>query len=286
MTLDRLDLADIDAPRILARQIHKQFGRIDAAVPVIDIARSLDIQDVKLGVFDGFEGMLLTNVARSTGAILANTAKGERRARFTVAHELGHFLLERHVLSDAWGFRCKSNDMRETREMRREFRQEAEANHFAIELLAPRYLVSDLLAKDLDLRNAQRVTDLLDISLEASVRRMLDLRPEPLAAVWSYGGRIRYFVKTPAFPFLTREAKAPLPPLSASARAVSNGKQGFTELQETHSIVWTSQPDLDLYEQTRVSNTGHAITLLWADLPDDENDTDGSRPELGMPAFR
>jgi hypothetical protein len=122
LTPDRLDLADIDAPRILARQIHKQFGRIGTAVPVIDIARSLGILDVKLGVFDGFEGMLLTNVARSTGAILANTAKGERRARFTVAHELGHFLFERHVLSDAWGFRCKSNDMREIREMRRAFR--------------------------------------------------------------------------------------------------------------------------------------------------------------------
>ena len=83
--------------------------------------------------------MLLTNRARSFGSILVNMSHGPRRARFSIAHELGHFLLERHVLSQDDGFRCTSQDMREARDDTRHHKQEAEANHFAAALLAPAY---------------------------------------------------------------------------------------------------------------------------------------------------
>ena len=66
----------------LARTLHELMGPADAAVPVIEIARALDILDVRLDHFDGFEGMLLTDRVRSVGYILANTSKGHRRARF------------------------------------------------------------------------------------------------------------------------------------------------------------------------------------------------------------
>ncbi|MFZ3585089.1 ImmA/IrrE family metallo-endopeptidase [Loktanella sp. DJP18] len=230
--------------------------------------------------------MLLTDAVRSTGAILANTAKGSRRARFTVAHELGHFLMERHVLSNPSGFRCIADDMRETQEGRRDLRQETQANQFAIGLLAPGYLVNPLLSPDPDLRDAQRLSALLDISLEACVRHLLEIRPEPLAAVWSYKGRIRYFGKSSAFPFVTCKAKLLLPQTSAACRAVSNGTPGYTEVQATHATAWTSQPDLDLYEQTRVSKTGHAVTLFWADTINEDDSTDDGHPELDMPKFR
>ena len=137
MKLDRIELTDIHTPMALARAVHHQLGDTATPVPVVEIARALDILEVTTGRFDGFEGMLLTNRVRSKGAILANTRHGHRRARFTIAHELGHFLMERHVLTDITGFRCRSVDMRETRESRQEFKQEVQANQFAIELLAP-----------------------------------------------------------------------------------------------------------------------------------------------------
>ena len=137
MKLDRIELTDIHTPMALARAVHHQLGDTATPVPVVEIARALDIPEVTTGRFDGFEGMLLTNRVRSKGAILANTRHGHRRARFTIAHELGHFLMERHVLTDITGFRCRSVDMRETRESRQEFKQEVQANQFAIELLAP-----------------------------------------------------------------------------------------------------------------------------------------------------
>lgn len=124
MNLDRIDLADIHVPHRLALALHDQLGRIAPPVPVIEIAQALDIAEIRGDVFDGFEGMLLTDRARSRGAILANKRHGLGRTRFTVAHELGHFLLERHVLSDEHGFTCSSRDLRETREGRRHLRQE------------------------------------------------------------------------------------------------------------------------------------------------------------------
>lgn len=287
MQLDRFDLADIHHPSALARKLHRQIGPLTAAVPVDEIAYALDIVDVRMDRFDGFEGMLLTDRVRSAGSILANTSKGDRRARFTVAHELGHFLMERHQLSEATGFRCAASDMRETREGRQELRQESQANRFAIELLAPASLVTPLLSTAPDLHDAQRLRDRLDISLEACVRRMIELRDETLAAVWSYEGRVRYFVKGGRFPFVTCKRREPIAKTSAAIRAIGKGKAGFTEFCEAHPLAWTGRSDLELHEQTRVAASGHAVTLLWADMPDeDDDDDDGGLAELGMPGFR
>ena len=122
MQLDRFELADIHHPSALARKLHGLLGPLTSAVPILDIARALDIADVRLDRFDGFEGMLL-------------------------------------------------------------------------ELLAPAYLMASGLSEEPDLRDAQRLRDHLDVSLEACLRRMIECRSEALAAVWSHEGRVRYFVR-------------------------------------------------------------------------------------------
>ena len=287
MQLDRIELADINEPVRLAKAVHRQLYAVQSPVPVVEIAQALDIEDVAFGSFDGFEGMLLTDRVRSKGGILANNSKGVHRARFTVAHELGHFLMERHELSGDTGFTCQAKDLRETRQGRLHQKQETQANRFAIELLAPAGLVENTFSSDPDLKDAQKLRDQLDISLEACVRRLVELRPEPLAAIWSFEGRIRYVVRGTRFPFVTGKPKEQIPKTTQAARAIANGSRGFTEFADTHALSWTSYPDLQLYEQTRVTSNGHAVTLLWADLPDDdEADEAGGRNELTEPRFR
>jgi hypothetical protein len=146
--------------------------------------------------------------------------------------------------------------------------------------------VTPLLKKDPDLRDAQRLRDDLDISLEACIRLMVDSRNEPLAAVWSRHGEVRYCIKSKTFPFITLTSGNTLPQTSAAVRTISNGTLGITEFCETHSAAWTSTADLELYEQTRLGNDGHAVTMLWADIPDEEDNEVGSPDELGMPGFR
>ncbi len=288
MHLSRIDLADLHVPTAIARSIFAQLETIDAPVPVGQIARALDIADIKAQVFDGFEGMLITDTVRSTGSILANTRYGDQRARFTIAHELGHFLMERHKLSGDRGFTCKAQDMRETGADKRQFRQESEANAFAINLLAPFKLFDPLLSQDPDLKDAQRLRDHLNVSLEATIRRMIDRREECLAAVWSRNGQVRYSVKSSRFPWITCKRGERLPQLSLAGKIVANGTKGFSSVTETNPLAWLSRSDVELFEQTRVANNGHAVTLLLADLADadDDEDDSGSLKELNMPGFR
>lgn len=169
MQLDRIDLAVIHHPAVLARTVCKLRGKREGAVPVVDIAKALDISEGRLDRFVRFEGMLLTGTVRSTVCILANTVKNKRRARFTVAHELGHCPMERHPLSAATGFTWSAQDMRETRKERQNLGQQTQANQFAIELLAPDYLMEAFYSDAPDLSDAQHLMNCLDVSQKACV---------------------------------------------------------------------------------------------------------------------
>ena len=87
------------------------------------------------------------------------------------------------------------------------------------------------------------------------------------------------------FPWITLKKGDRLPKPSAASRAISNAKRGYTEFVETGSDLWANASDLEIFEQTRVGANGHAVTLLWAKLPD-HNIDEGGLQELGLPQFR
>jgi len=80
-------------------------------VPIEELARQLDIQKIDELKTEGFEGGLLTDVERSTGIILVNGAARDGRRRFTIGHELGHFLIISHKPIEAGKFLCSRADM-------------------------------------------------------------------------------------------------------------------------------------------------------------------------------
>src|SRR5690606_11912345 len=84
LKLDRVDLADIHAPATLARVLHGLIGQIDGPIPVAEIARALDIVEVREGALDGCEGVLITDRQRSRGSILVNNKRGAQAARFSI----------------------------------------------------------------------------------------------------------------------------------------------------------------------------------------------------------
>lgn len=104
MRLTRVDLTDLATPQEIASALHAQIGDRTGAVHVIEIARALDIVEIRCHSCEGFEGMLLTDRVRSYGAIIANTSRGAPRTRYTIAHELGHFLMDWHEGGDPDGF--------------------------------------------------------------------------------------------------------------------------------------------------------------------------------------
>ncbi len=254
------------------RALHGQIGRLDGAVPVEEIAKGLGIAKVRQAELDGCEGVLLTDPRRSIGKILVNSRRGRRAARFGIGHELGHFLMERHVLGLAGLRTCSRLDMRAVRTARRYDKQEVEANEFAIGLLAPSYLVAPTLAEQPDLEAVLSLRDRLDLSLEACMRCLVERHDEPLAAVWTKGGIIQHLVRNDRFPWIAPERGDRVSALTRTQEALARGAPGMTRMAETPPGAWTGADIPELFEQVRIGKGGYSLTLLWATLADANED--------------
>ncbi len=120
-----------------------------------------------------FEGMLRP-VPQSNGqwGIIYNDAiKSRGRINFTLAHELGHYLLHRAALAD--GIQCSRHDMMG---WNTEYGQrEAEANQFASYLLMPRNLFeAQMNGETLSLHLMQHVADHFDVSITAAILKWIE----------------------------------------------------------------------------------------------------------------
>ena len=272
--LDRVDLADLHDPKQLARALHKQLGTLDGPVPIADIAVALGIGDVRTVPLDGCEGILLTDRPRSRGTILVNNGRGPQAARFGIGHELGHFLLERHELGLDGKFVCNLDDLRQTRTARQYKKQEVEANEFAIAVLAPHYRTAPFLDQQPEIVAVQAMAKALDLSLEATMRCFVDQHDEPLAAIWMTNGNIRYMVPGTRFPWITRDYRQKVSALSRTHAAFAKGGQAVSTMAEVPAAAWTPDDIPELFEQVRIGREGHSLALLWATLPDGDEDDD------------
>lgn len=263
LDLDRVAVEDAGAtPVRLAAAIIKQLPNLTGAVPVYDIARALDIEEIREHPLSSIEGCLVTDKHKSYGAILVNAASNARRRRYTVGHELGHFLNERHVANADDGFHCTKADMVNPARAGQRLRQEREANIFAIELLTPPQLIQPRLSRAADLEHALAIADSLHVSKEAAARRYVSLHGENLAVVFSVNGRIRYVEKGGAFPRTRIWTDDTLPLLAQRSGNCSE----ITSLDEVNAAIWLSRADgVGLFAQTLYQAEGYAMTLLVAE---------------------
>lgn len=258
--LDRIEIESAGSdPVRLAGAIHRQMPDHEGAVPVHEIAYALDIEDIREQPLSSIEACLITDPDKSYGAILVNASSNRRRRRYSIAHELGHFLNERHEPTEPEGFRCTTGDMAYPTRSGRHLRQEREANSFAIELLAPAHLLRDRLSLPADLKHVLAIANELDISREAAARRYVALHGERLAVVFSAGDRVRYVEKGNGFPSTTIWATDSLPPLPPCPP----DRTDLSTLEEVNASVWLSRPHrVGLFLQTLYQAEGYAMTLL------------------------
>lgn len=137
----------------MVQDLLSTHGIQHAPVPIERIARELGIT-IKLDeVDDELSGFLFRDKDTGTTIIGANKSHPPNRLRFTIAHELGHFLLHEgeriHMDEKSVSYTV---DFRDGRSGRGEDDKEKEANFFAAELLMPSTLLrQDLAGKRLDL---------------------------------------------------------------------------------------------------------------------------------------
>ena len=265
LALDRMVIEEAGPdPERLAAAIHDHLRHKSGEVPVAAIAAALDIVEIKEARLKSLEGALIAPADRNVGAILVNSKSSPPRRRFTLAHELRHFLNPCHRSEDPSGsFACSRAELatpwrKPSPAASRRLVQEAEANRFAIELLAPPRLMHPYLRGVPDLAKALALSNEFGLSREAGARRYVELHDQPSALVFSAEGVVRYVERSPAFPFVSRQRGQRL---SALPSPVDD--TGLSVHEEGSSRDWLVRASCDaLVVQTLSQRRGYAITLL------------------------
>lgn len=142
-----LPLSDYKRIKKEASTLISKFKITQPPIPIIEIAKQLSLDVLEYNFGDSASGVLV--VENNIGTIGFNPSDSEVRQRFTIAHELGHYILHKKsenekLFVDKY-FLVKYRNSKNYSSA--EFKHEQEANTFAAELLMPEELVYAELAK-------------------------------------------------------------------------------------------------------------------------------------------
>lgn len=276
-----MELADCGSPEKLISVILKHHTSWVAPIPLEEFATSVNIVDIRELEADGFEGALLTDSAKQQGVILFKVGTQEGRRRFTIAHELGHFLIPTHIGNQ----QCTAADLRESRRDNAHRRREAEANRFAAGLLMPKpWFCRDMeRLGSADISHIETLKTQYGTSFEAAANRYCELSDEACAFIFSKDGVIRYVRPNTSFPRLTLGKGDKLPAQSASARSRLGALRKASEWSEVDGSVWLEtergQRAPNILEQTMYQSGGFQVSLL--SIPKEElRDDDDEEQEI------
>lgn len=291
MKVDLMALADVgSSPERLANAILLANPDLPIPVPIDALAEAVGIERIEMVETDGFEGVLVANPEKSRGEIAVRAGSSLARRRFTIAHEIGHFLIQSH---DA-RVQCASADLGVFKTSDAARAKEAEANRFAAAILMP----ATQLRRDIrvlgppELTHIVTLADRYQVSREAMARRYAQLIDHACAIVFSKDGRVRYVTRGDEFPFLAISPGSQLPLDSATAadRSLANGLSSWLEVDES---VWLSRPSgrgQMYYEQSLIQQNGFRMTMLMptedAEPEEDNDDEEEGLTRRWTPRFR
>ncbi|RKF32293.1 hypothetical protein BCY89_13935 [Sphingobacterium siyangense] len=151
------------------------FNENDLPVKIEDIVKEQQIDLVYYTFEDDISGVLVLNDDSTT--IGVNQGQHNVRRRFTIAHELGHFILHKDqgkMFMDKILFRKNSNQYSEKQEQ-----LEKEANNFAANILMPEKIVKKLFSESIkdfyDDLSIQKLAERFEVSASAMTYRLINL---------------------------------------------------------------------------------------------------------------
>ncbi|MCR9165979.1 MAG: ImmA/IrrE family metallo-endopeptidase [Nannocystaceae bacterium] len=201
-------------------------------------------------------------VRRGSNAVIVVDARleGQPRARWVVAHELGHFRL--HAGADQYEA-CTTADLSDYHSSGRE----PEANHFAAELLMPsQFFKPDCDRNRPDLNDVRELAAKYGTSLIATAIRLARFSPEPCAAVVSRNAKVMYSSRSETWRYYLPNGHN----LSGSSYAgdIFSGKDPQEHALNVEASAWTTNDwasEHDLREHSMpLGMTGLVLTMLWA----------------------
>ncbi|MEP2785057.1 MAG: ImmA/IrrE family metallo-endopeptidase [Pseudoruegeria sp.] len=195
--IDRMEIDDAGSdPKRLAQSIIGQLPPQTLKIPVREIAKAIDIYEIREERLSGLEGALIVPPDKSEGAILINDDRHETRKRYTIAHEIGHYVHPFHRGNSEEGFYCKAKDLaiEQAKPNDKRARMEQQANEFAAELLMPARAIADFMRQKggADISHILELARRHEVSREAAARRYIPRVDEAAAVVFSRNGVMRY----------------------------------------------------------------------------------------------
>lgn len=212
----------------------------------------------------GFDGALIRSKAGQKGIVAVKASIFEKsRKRFTIAHEIGHFIIPHHR---DLGNICED---RKIESFDSHLKQaEIEANEFAAELLLPSALLRKRFnLSEFSLPQISAVAADFGTSLTATTRSFLTLTDLPCAMVWSVTNSARWFVRSDSFRFFL--PLADLPANGSFAARIFRGESAPAELAPVRADAWLDRQDAEhvttlLEHSISLPNYSAVLTLLWA----------------------
>jgi Zn-dependent peptidase ImmA (M78 family) len=144
---------------------------------------------------NNYEGALLRMKGVPRGYIvLSRSVLENTRQRFTLAHEIGHYLLpDQQDLSQPCG-KAQIESWDETLT-----KPERDANQFAAEILMPRSVMLPYLRESPRFSHVEQIARACETSLTASAYRLAELSSFRVAIVWSRDRRVRWYKASDEF---------------------------------------------------------------------------------------
>lgn len=157
-----------------AERLARELGLSSVPIAVERIAQKLGLSIQEEDFGDEISGLLV--LREGTGTIGVNSGHALVRRRFTIAHEIGHFLL--HATEGQLFIDHKKSAvfLRDSNSSTGERRQEVEANAFAAALLMPRSSLNELLVSQevgvIDDESLASMAETLGVSVQALSLRL------------------------------------------------------------------------------------------------------------------
>lgn len=295
MQIDRMDLDSCRTPEAIITEILRQVPNISIPVPIEELAQAVDITDIQRLETTNFEGGLITQPERRDGMILVNSSGSIQRQRYTIGHELGHYLMVSHQPATPGGaFMCSNADMtiRKADRDNRAAKMELEANRFSAGMLMPlSHFRPDMLAQGApDLGHIFELADRYNTSREATGIHYTSYHEEPCALVLSKDGVLRRIYRPSRFPFIDAAIGRQLPVTSYTSRL---GRQatGWGEVDGGTWLAGGGASRTQLKEQAHRGSGGWVYTLLVLEQGfdiefDDEEPVMDVLDRFNQPTFR
>jgi Zn-dependent peptidase ImmA (M78 family) len=157
-----------------ARELLHRFGD-DIPIDVVAMASACGVVVRSETLEEFVSGLLL--VRGDEAVIGVNADHHSNRRRFTIAHELGHYLL--HLDRSAFFLDASPVYFRQETTVATDLNQEREANAFAAELMMPESAIRALMATDpidvFDDMAAKQMANRFGVSTQALIIRLTEL---------------------------------------------------------------------------------------------------------------